>query len=200
MLARYHIPNGRSKGLRPSDFDPTQLRIGTKVEMEHTTDRRIAQRIAMDHLTEDRDYYKKLATIHLDGANLGDCRKEMVKFRDSKGKLVQFTRRVGADCPKHKPQTRHLRPYQYKKKSQLADSSCSTTPRWARGGLGFLIGGMIGGMIGGGVAFAVATAKADVTAPIETVSTYKRWYLIGSGVALLSAVGGMWVAAAKPEC
>jgi uncharacterized membrane protein YdbT with pleckstrin-like domain len=61
-----YIPDGRSKGRHPSDFDPVQLAIGTKVEMEHTTDRRVAQRIAMDHLTEDRSYYKKLAKIHLD--------------------------------------------------------------------------------------------------------------------------------------
>jgi hypothetical protein len=54
--------------MRPSDFDPEQLRIGTRVEMEHTTDPRIAMRIAMDHLAEDPDYYKKLAKIHLDRA------------------------------------------------------------------------------------------------------------------------------------
>lgn len=200
MLARYQIPNGRSKSRRPGDFDPTQLRVGTKVEMEHTTDQRIAQRIAMDHLTEDRDYYKKLATIHLDGANFGDCHKELVKFRNHRGKLVQFTRRVGSDCPeKRKPSTHHLRPYQYKKKSGLGEA-CSTYPRWVRGGLGFLLGGMVGSMIGGGLAVAVTTAKADVTAPFETVSTAKRWWLIGSGVSLLGAIGGLWVAAAKPEC
>lgn len=200
MLARYQIPNGRSKGRQPSDFDPAQLRVGTKVEMEHTTDRRVAQRIAMDHLTEDRDYYKKLATIHLDGIDHLDCRKEIVKFRDSKGKLVQFTRRVGKNCPKRgKPQTRHLRPYQYKK-SQLGDAACSTSPRWLRGGIGFLLGGVIGSMIGGGLAVAVTTAKADVTAPFATVATARRWWLIGSGITTLTALGGLWIGAAKPEC
>jgi len=73
-----YIPNGKSKGRRPSDFDPSQLTVGTEVEMEHTTNRRVAQRIAMDHLTEDRSYYKKLAKIHLDGRqrrghNFGDA-------------------------------------------------------------------------------------------------------------------------------
>ena len=63
---RPYIPNGRSKGRRPSEFDPVQLRRGTKVEMEHSTDRRLAQRIAMDHLTEDPRYYVKLARIHTD--------------------------------------------------------------------------------------------------------------------------------------
>lgn len=61
-----YIPDGRSKGRRPGEFDPAQLRRGTEVEMEHTTDRRVAQRIAMDHLVEDPLYYVKLSRAHLD--------------------------------------------------------------------------------------------------------------------------------------
>ncbi|NDD53881.1 hypothetical protein EBZ39_08370, partial [bacterium] len=45
------------------DFDPEQLKIGIKHEMEHTKSAKIAAEIAMDHLTEDPDYYKKLKTI-----------------------------------------------------------------------------------------------------------------------------------------
>ena len=41
-----------------SDFNPRELRKGTRHEMEHTNDWRIARRIAMDHLTEDPAYYK----------------------------------------------------------------------------------------------------------------------------------------------
>lgn len=41
-------------------FDPEQLRIGTRVEMEHTNEPAIAREIAMDHLTEDPRYYDKL--------------------------------------------------------------------------------------------------------------------------------------------
>ena len=40
-----------------------QLMKGIKVEMEHTTDVRIATEIAMDHLWEDLHYYEKLAVI-----------------------------------------------------------------------------------------------------------------------------------------
>jgi hypothetical protein len=40
-----------------------QLMKGIKVEMEHTTDVRIATEIAMDHLWEDLNYYDKLAKI-----------------------------------------------------------------------------------------------------------------------------------------
>lgn len=48
---------------KPSDYNRAQLQRGTKVEMEHTSDARIAREIAMDHLEEDPNYYKKLALI-----------------------------------------------------------------------------------------------------------------------------------------
>lgn len=40
-----------------------QFKMGEKVEMEHTTDIKVAREIARDHLTEDPQYYTKLATI-----------------------------------------------------------------------------------------------------------------------------------------
>jgi hypothetical protein len=60
------LPDGRAKGHHPGEFDPVQLRRGTEVELEHTTDPRLAQRIAMDHLVEDPLYYVKLARMHID--------------------------------------------------------------------------------------------------------------------------------------
>ena len=76
------IPGGLAKGKTLIDlakkwdskgyYDPKQfateyikpkLLQGIKVEMEHTTDVRIATEIAMDHLWEDLKYYDKLATI-----------------------------------------------------------------------------------------------------------------------------------------
>ena len=38
----------------------SQLKIGIKIEMEHTTDPKIAREIAMDHLSEFSNYYTKL--------------------------------------------------------------------------------------------------------------------------------------------
>ena len=57
---------GKSKGYKKADFNKTQLRVGTNVEMEHTTSKRLAERISIDHLVEDKDYYKKLKKIHKD--------------------------------------------------------------------------------------------------------------------------------------
>lgn len=155
MLAAAYIPNGRSKGRRPSDFDPTQLQVGTKVEMEHTTDRRVAQRIAMDHLVEDRGYYKKLAKIHLDGG---------------------------------------------RRRHAFGAAACSTSPRWVRGGVGFLIGTLLGGMVGGGIATAVITFRSDITEPVASINRIKTMTLVASGITIMGAIGGLALGAAKPEC
>jgi hypothetical protein len=57
------IPGGLADDRPDSDFDPKALAEGIRVEMEHTTSRRIAKEIAKDHLTEDPRYYKKLKKI-----------------------------------------------------------------------------------------------------------------------------------------
>ena len=60
------LKGGKADGMSPEDFDPEQLAAGVKVEMEHTNDPKVAEKIAMDHLSEDTEYYEKLASIHQD--------------------------------------------------------------------------------------------------------------------------------------
>ncbi len=60
------VPGGKARGLAPSQFDSTQLKIGQRVEFEHTSDPVVAQKIAMDHLVEDPAYYQKLRLVHKD--------------------------------------------------------------------------------------------------------------------------------------
>jgi hypothetical protein len=50
---------GRSKTFSGS-YDSAQLKMGIKVEMEHTTCPLIAERITKDHLAECPDYYTRL--------------------------------------------------------------------------------------------------------------------------------------------
>lgn len=78
--------------LRPtppdSAFDPAALAQGIRVELEHTPDPEVAKEIAKHHLMEDRDYYAKLAQIHLDGP-LGQAPEECsaldIECRAAKG-------------------------------------------------------------------------------------------------------------------
>jgi len=68
-----HIPGGLSEGMTLRDIAArhrlplstlvVELRKGTRVEMEHTSSRAIAQEIAMDHLFEDPHYYVKLSQM-----------------------------------------------------------------------------------------------------------------------------------------
>jgi hypothetical protein len=48
------------------DYDPKELAMGIKVEMEHTTDTDVAETIAKQHLAEDPKYYSKLKKFHKD--------------------------------------------------------------------------------------------------------------------------------------
>jgi hypothetical protein len=58
LLASF-LASGKAKGFK-GKFDPAQVKKGIKVEMEHTSDERIAERIAKDHLSEIPDYYDRL--------------------------------------------------------------------------------------------------------------------------------------------
>ncbi len=63
------LGGGLANGKKPEDFDQIELTKGIRVEMEHTADTLIAREIAMDHLTEDPNYYIKLAKMESDEIN-----------------------------------------------------------------------------------------------------------------------------------
>jgi hypothetical protein len=103
-----NIPGGLAKGKTLIDlakkydekgyYDPKQyaqeyikpkLMQGIKVEMEHTTDVRIATEIAMDHLWEDLEYYDKLAKIeNPTNEGLRDLEKELISLYNKAFKMM----------------------------------------------------------------------------------------------------------------
>ena len=44
-------------------YNKTQLRIGKKIELEHTKSKKVADKIAKDHLNEYPDYYTHLVKL-----------------------------------------------------------------------------------------------------------------------------------------
>lgn len=58
-----HLHGGKADKMQPWMFNQKELKRGTKHEMEHTTNKKIAQEISMDHLAEDKAYYKKLEKV-----------------------------------------------------------------------------------------------------------------------------------------
>lgn len=68
MKFKEYLKNDKLKGgladkRKPEDFDQKELKIGIKIEMEHTHDAKIAKEIAMDHLSEIPDYYSRLVKM-----------------------------------------------------------------------------------------------------------------------------------------
>lgn len=57
---------GKHKSAPDSDFDPQELEMGRKVELEHTDNKWIAELIAKDHLSEFKDYYTRLTKMEKD--------------------------------------------------------------------------------------------------------------------------------------
>lgn len=60
LMEREYIKGGKAAGMDVKRFPKQQLRMGTKVEHEHTPKAGIAQEIAKDHLAEFPDYYTRL--------------------------------------------------------------------------------------------------------------------------------------------
>lgn len=57
------MPGGLADEKSILDFPEKDLEQGCLVELEHVDDEDLALEIAMDHLTEDPDYYRKLARM-----------------------------------------------------------------------------------------------------------------------------------------
>jgi len=62
-LKKDELKGGLADKKTEKDFSSRAIRQGTKVEREHTKNKKIAKEIAMDHLSEDKDYYIKLKQI-----------------------------------------------------------------------------------------------------------------------------------------
>lgn len=77
------IPGGRSNSeVREKAtelFDPIEISVGIKVEMEHTDSIEAAREIALDHLVENNDYYTRLYHIGLIDADLSEEEEQFLK-------------------------------------------------------------------------------------------------------------------------
>ena len=56
--------------LTATQVNPTELRMGVKIEMEHTGDYKKAEKIALDHLSENPFYYTHLHLAGLDASRI----------------------------------------------------------------------------------------------------------------------------------
>lgn len=66
LLDKPPVQIGKHSSDKDTKFDPKELDLGIKVELEHTNDRQTAENIAKDHLNEIPDYYSRLIKMEKD--------------------------------------------------------------------------------------------------------------------------------------
>ena len=84
------INEGKGKELHPNQIHPQELRMGIKVEMEHTDVLDKAKKIALDHLAENPFYYTalKLSGVESPSAPKVKAPKEAKKSKTTEPELV----------------------------------------------------------------------------------------------------------------
>jgi hypothetical protein len=98
LTHRDKIPGGRADDNVPEDFDPEQVKMGIKIELEHTDDPKLAREIALDHLSEIPDYYTRLIEMEKEAesataakAPLGPLGGTVQAFMEVlKSRLIQY--------------------------------------------------------------------------------------------------------------
>ena len=69
--------------------NPSELKAGIAVEMEHTKDPRVSERISLDHLSEFDDYYTKLHAMEGKKPTLRRLLKQKIKKSEDEVKIVE---------------------------------------------------------------------------------------------------------------
>jgi len=96
-LEEDQLNEGKGKELHPNQINPDELRMGIKVELEHTDDLDKAKKIALDHLAENPYYYTalKLAGVESPSAPKVKAPKEVkAKKKGDKIELVDLVNQM----------------------------------------------------------------------------------------------------------
>jgi hypothetical protein len=87
-----------------------------------------------------------------------------------------------------------------RRRSSLGDKACSDSPRWVRGGVGFLLGTVLGAMTGAGIASGVVYWKASLLDPIGDIRLTRTMALVATATTVIGGGAGLLIGAHKPEC
>jgi hypothetical protein len=82
------LNEAKKKKLTADEANPSELRMGIKVEMEHTDDPKKAEKIALDHLAENPFYYTQLKLSGVDVKALPSKEKKAVAKKKDEIELV----------------------------------------------------------------------------------------------------------------
>ena len=82
------LNEGKGKELHPNNIHPGELRMGIRVEMEHTDDAEKAKKIALDHLAENPYYYTALKLSGIESPT--KLKEKSVKEKKAKKDTVEL--------------------------------------------------------------------------------------------------------------
>ena len=88
MVNAGNLFEGKGKDLHPNLIHPGELRMGIRVEMEHTDDPEKAKKIALDHLAENPYYYTALKLSGIE--NPTKLKEKPVKEKKAKKDTVEL--------------------------------------------------------------------------------------------------------------
>jgi len=84
------------KELHPNQIHPQELRMGIKVELEHTDDLDKAKKIALDHLAENPFYYTALKLAGVDSPSAPKAKTPVEKKTRKKKEAVELVDKANA--------------------------------------------------------------------------------------------------------
>jgi hypothetical protein len=76
--------------LHPNQINPSELRMGIKVELEHTDDLDVAKKIALDHLAENPFYYTALKLAGVESPSAPKVKAPVEKKAKKKKEAVEM--------------------------------------------------------------------------------------------------------------
>ena len=84
------LNEGKGKELHPNAIHPTELRMGIRVEMEHTDDLNKAKKIALDHLAENPFYYTALKLAGIESPSSPKVKAPVEKKAKKKKEAIEM--------------------------------------------------------------------------------------------------------------
>ena len=87
-LEEEQLNEGKGKELHPNNIHPGELRMGIRVEMEHTDDAEKAKKIALDHIAENPFYYTALKLSGIE--NPTKLKEKPVKEKKAKKDTIEL--------------------------------------------------------------------------------------------------------------
>lgn len=93
-----NVNEGKGKELNPNQIHPQELRMGIKVELEHTDNLDKAKKIALDHLAENPFYYTALKLSGIESPSAPKV-KAPVAFKKEVAAAVDLVDKINAMKP-----------------------------------------------------------------------------------------------------